>query len=332
MIKKCVGCGIVLQNDDPLLDGYTPSLSNDKCVRCHKISNYGECLDTNRGNKDYTKILDSISDNDLVVYVSSILNLNINYINKFKNVLLVVTKFDILPKSLNEEKLKNNVLRLCDTSKIIDVLFVSSLKNYNIDRLYNLLRKLSFKNIYFVGATNSGKSSLINKLVSDFTEKKALITTSVYPSTTIDTIDININDLHVVDTPGIVESGSITNYVSSSFLKLINPKKEIKPKVYQLKGVGSLLFGEFLRLDYDVDTCNIVIFISQNIKISKISLKNEKLTDFDKRDIIVRSNEDLVIEDLCFIKFTNNAKLRIYLNERVNVYTRNNLIGGSNEF
>ena len=37
--KKCLGCGVVLQNDNILNIGYTPSLENDYCMRCFKVKN-----------------------------------------------------------------------------------------------------------------------------------------------------------------------------------------------------------------------------------------------------------------------------------------------------
>ena len=39
---KCIGCGAILQNMDPTMDGYTPNLDNKLCQRCFKIQHYGE--------------------------------------------------------------------------------------------------------------------------------------------------------------------------------------------------------------------------------------------------------------------------------------------------
>ena len=41
MSKKCVGCGIVLQDEDALKDGYVEDINYDLCRRCFMIKNYG---------------------------------------------------------------------------------------------------------------------------------------------------------------------------------------------------------------------------------------------------------------------------------------------------
>ena len=42
MIKKCLGCGVSLQNTDEDALGYTPNLDNVYCKRCFRLKNYGE--------------------------------------------------------------------------------------------------------------------------------------------------------------------------------------------------------------------------------------------------------------------------------------------------
>ena len=55
-------------------------------------------------------------------------------------------------------------------------------------------KKLDNKNnkVYVVGNTNSGKSTLINKLIDNYsTIDNKKVTTSMYPSTTLDKVEIN---------------------------------------------------------------------------------------------------------------------------------------------
>ena len=40
--RHCKGCGILLQDENILLPGYTTDLDNDVCQRCFRIKNYGE--------------------------------------------------------------------------------------------------------------------------------------------------------------------------------------------------------------------------------------------------------------------------------------------------
>ena len=110
-IKKCSGCGAIFQSSDQLKDGYIEKEKYDTdliCRRCFRLKHYNEYSMTTKDNEDYIKILSSIK-NDLVIYVVDIFNLNhdmdmiFKYVNS--NIILVMTKKDILPKSVQEYKL-----------------------------------------------------------------------------------------------------------------------------------------------------------------------------------------------------------------------------------
>lgn len=67
--------------------------------------------------------------------------------------------------------------------------------------------------------TNSGKSTLINKLIKNYTDKQLEVTTSLYPSTTLNKIEINLDNLKIIDTPGLLNEGSILNNLSLKEIK-----------------------------------------------------------------------------------------------------------------
>ena len=321
MIKKCTGCGITLQTEDINKEGYTENIDNELCLRCFKLKNYGEYKAVTLNNKDYTDILNSIPKDALVVYLTSLLNINLEYINKFNNVILVLTKKDLLPKSVQDYKLINYISNI--TNNYLDIEIISSIKNYNLDSLLNKIKKYnkSNKEIYFVGMTNSGKSTLINKLIKNYTDKQL----EVYPSTTLNKIEINLDNLKIIDTPGLLNEGSILNNLSLKEIKKIAPKKEIKPRSYQLKGKGSLVIEDYIRLDYYTDN-NITIYIANNLNITKMTHNNPKLKECKKITFNLEKDKDIVIEDLCFIKFTKKGKVDIYTKYDINIYERNNLI------
>ena len=55
-----------------------------------------------------------------------------------------------------------------------------------------------------VGVTNVGKSTLINAIIQEITGDKDIITTSRFPGTTLDKIEIPLDDGgHIYDTPGL---------------------------------------------------------------------------------------------------------------------------------
>ena len=107
------------------------------------------------------------------------------------------------------------------------------------------------KDVYIVGTTNVGKSTLINKLLEDNTGLKNVITTSNIPGTTLGMIDIPLGDTQTLyDTPGIVVDSQISHYVKTRDLKYVSPDKEIKAKTFQLNSEQTLFIGNLARVDY----------------------------------------------------------------------------------
>ena len=313
MSKKCLGCGNLLD------DNY----DKDLCERCFRLKYYGEYQVTNKSNIDYFKILDSISENDLVLYITSIFNINLEYLKKFKNVIIVITKKDILPKSIKDLKIINYIKKHYGE---YDIEVISSVKNYNLDNLMDKIKKYNKNKVYLVGNTNSGKSTLLNKMIINYSDNNPSITTSIYPSTTLDVINVNIDNITFIDTPGIIDEGSIINYIDNNTLKVITPKKEIKPRTYQINGKGSLIIENMIRLDYEVEIGSMTIYISNAVNIVRVGFNNNKLHELGKREFNLEKRKDIVITDLCFIKLIWLVKVQIYANSNIKIYERDNLI------
>lgn len=330
--KKCSGCGIILQADNTTVEGYTSSLENDICSRCFKMKNYGQYQAISRTNEDYNAILESINKTkDLVLYVVDLLNLNQdlssirNHLNN--RLIVVLAKRDVLPRSVKEEKLLEKIKEMMPSAE--DVIIVSSQKNYNLDRLMNLVRKhQSSKNVYVVGMTNAGKSSLINKLIHNYSSVEGLLTISPLPSTTVDKIDIKISDtLTIIDTPGLVEAGNISNYLEAKALKKISAKKEIKPKIFQIKTGQSLIIEDYLRIDHlEGEKSSFICYFSNDIKVKRHNSKNAKLKELARRSMDLSYYEDIVIPGLGFIKVVGKAKVEIYVNINIKIFIRPSLI------
>lgn len=336
MTKKCLGCGALFQTEDPKKAGFIEKENFDKaviCKRCFRIKNYGDYEVINKDIKDYEKIFDEISKRrDLILFLCDIFTLDesLNYINKLNGkVILVITKKDLLPKSVKEYKLINYIKNNYNLN-IADIIFVSSNKNYNIDLLYDLVNKRKVSNnVYLVGNTNAGKSTLINALIKSYGKNDSFITTSSLPATTIDLIEVKLNDgLTLVDTPGLVSPNNYLTNLSLKVVKKILPKVEIKPRTYQMKPNQSLLIGDYARIDYLSDEKNsFTIYLSNDIKVDRINintndrLRNLKLTSFN-----LKRNKDIVINGLLFCKITNDAKVNVYVKDSAKVFERDNLI------
>ncbi len=332
--KRCLGCGVILQDENVLQEGYTNSLENDICQRCFRMKNYGEYQMVTKSNEEYLDILREVGKTkDLVLYVTDLLNLEKD-IEKIREIIpnkmiLVLNKKDVLPKSVKETKL----IKYLEDKNVFfeEVIVISANKNLNIDYLLKRIKYYqTSKNVYVVGHTNSGKSSLINKLIKNYSDKTQELTMSPLPSTTLNTIVIEINDyLTLIDTPGLVENGSLLNHVDEKMIKKISPTKEIKPRTYQLRKNQSLIIENLVRIDYvEGDKNSFTLFISNNLKVKRLLnlVNNDELKDLNKVTYNVKYDEDLVISGLGFVKIVNKGVINIYINKDIDTFMRKSLI------
>ncbi len=72
-----------------------------------------------------------------------------------------------------------------------DVVLISAEKGWGIDDLLSSIANIrENEDVYIVGTTRSGKCTLINKLIEASVGERSIITTSRFPGTTLDMIDI----------------------------------------------------------------------------------------------------------------------------------------------
>ena len=332
--KRCSGCGVLLQEENILQEGYTTNIENDLCQRCFRMKNYGEYQVVAKSNEEYIEILKQVGEtNDLVLYITDLLNLDKN-IQEIKNIInnrmiLVLNKKDVLPKSVKEEKLIKYIESM--NNNFEEVIVISTAKNYNIDYLLKRIKHFQItKNVYVVGHTNAGKSSLINRLIKNYSNNTQELTISPLPSTTLNMVRIDINEfLTLIDTPGLVDNESILNHVSEDMVKKISPKKEIKPRTYQIRKNQSIIIEDLLRIDYvEGERNSFTVFVSNDLKVRRLLnlFNNEELKDKNKSTFNIKYDEDIVINGLGFIKIVNKGVIDIYIDKDIDVYTRKSLI------
>lgn len=332
MTKECLGCGSVLQTIAPKEEGFVKSsvLSKaDYCERCFKIKHYGEYSVLDK-KIDTDGIIRNINSDNLasVAILIDALNINDNikkYIKRFKNKkYILITKKDILPKSLKEKKLieyiKNNV---CDTENIM---CISSVKNYNIDNFLNKIKEDNVKRLYIVGFTNSGKSTFINHLLTS-QMKNPTITTSAIPNTTASYITIKLdNKITIVDTPGFIDSNAVYNFIDYNKTIKLYPKKEIRVKTFQIRNGYSIVINDILRID-NLGKCNSFSFyMSDKLRYEKVKLKNEKLKILPSISIETNECTDVLINGLGFIRITKPGEFKIYALDEKMISIRKSMI------
>ena len=331
MNKVCIGCGSKLQTLDKNKEGYINPKVYEKatlCERCFKIKYYGEAYVTDNP-KDKTSLIKMINDSKKsVVYLVDTLTISketLSVIDSLSNkVYLVLTKKDLLPKSVKNSKLKEYISNL---TLIKDVFVISALKNNGVTELYNELIKNNEKSVYVISYTSSGKSTFINKLLT-LNGKSGNITTSSLPNTTLECINIKLNDkLTLIDTPGFVSENSSYNFIDVDIYKKLLPKSVIKPKVYTIKKDFMIILGDILRIENNSnEDVNLVFYFKNEIKLNKMrSIRNELLKDKDKLDVKV-SDKDIILEGLGYIKVVGYANLTMYTLNKKMISVRNKMI------
>jgi len=320
MNKVCFGCGSILQFKNELNPGYIPENKYDDanyCKRCFRLTHYGDITGSEL-EKSTRSILDNINkDNIFKIYIVDLLNINnntMNIFNKIKgNKLLLISKIDLLGKSVNIDRIVNNLKDIYNIKS--DVKYISSVKDSGL----NLVKYLNNNNInkcYLLGPTNSGKSTLINKLTSEYNPKLNKLTISNKRNTTLEFIRINLtDDIILIDSPGFL----INDYGLKSKYKNI-----IKPVTFNMKDNEVLLIDKFyIKFKY---ATSVTIYVSEKIETKKYYRDIEY--DYD---LEISDNTDLCINGFGIINIKNKNNISIYNLNNDLISIRNSIFGGSYE-
>lgn len=299
----CAGCGVKLQTESADKLGYVPEQALTRtpviCQRCFRIKNYNEVSGVTLNQDDFLKLLSHVGSTDaLVVNIVDIFDFEgslISGLSRFVGsnpVVLAVNKIDLLPKVTNYNRIVNWVQRQAKEFglKVVEVVLCSAKKNIGFERVIEAMDEhRNGRDIYVVGATNVGKSTLINRLIRDYSDLDAELTTSHYPGTTLDLVHIPLDDgSHIIDTPGIVYHHRLTELVSRQDLGKLMPDKPIKPLVFQLNERQTLFFGSFVRFDFvQGERQSFTFYVSNALQAHRTKLERaDELYDEHKGELL----------------------------------------------
>lgn len=330
---SCAGCGVRLQTRNAEEAGYIPENAVQRdpviCQRCFRIRHYNEAASVAVDQDDFLKLLGSIgTTNSLVVHIVDLYDFEGSLITGLQRfvgnnpVLLVVNKIDLLPKGMNMNRIRNWVQQQAKMQglRTIDVVLCSAKRNMGFDHVIEALeRHRGDRDVYVVGATNVGKSTLINRLIRDFSDMERELTTSRYPGTTLDAVNIPLEDgKSIIDTPGIVYSSRMTEVVPRSFLGSLLPDKPIKPLVYQLNERQTLFIGSLVRFDFvEGERQSFTLYISNALNVHRTKLERaDDLYDDHKGELLGAPT----LEELASIPEWTRHSLRIKQGEKQDVF------------
>lgn len=361
---KCIGCGITIQTEDPKKEGYAPSssLSNEElvCRRCFRLRNYNELQPVSLTSDDFLNILNGIGNKEgMIVKIVDIFDFNgswISGLHRFvgqKDILLIGNKADLLPQSINPNKVINWMKK--EAAKLglkpVDVLLVSAYKGHGMEEALEAIDTIRRgKDVYVVGCTNTGKSTFINQIIKGQTGISEVITTSHFPGTTLDIVEIPIDDGQAIyDTPGVINAHQIAHHLDEKDLKVITPKKELKTKVFQLNAEQTLYIGGLARFDFiSGERSSFMVYVSNNLQIHRTKLENadalyskhkggmltppseksmETMPELVRHEFSIKNGKtDIVISGLGWITVQNPGVVAVHAPRGVNVILRTSLI------
>lgn len=365
---KCIGCGAELQNTNSSGPGYTPRKEfseNELCKRCFRLINHNESPDAHYTNEDFLNILKQVEKEDcLVIYLLDFFDFigsNIAEVERViqnKDHIIVANKIDLMPKAVKENKLRRWFLNEVKDRDFdpLDVMLISAKKKKNIDQLLNLIDEhRDGRNVYVVGATNTGKSTLINGIISAVTgDNREVITTSYFAGTTLSTIQIPFDDgSYLVDTPGIINEHQITNYLDKDSLDIIVAKDEIRPETYQLNPDQVLFITGLVRMRYiDGPRTSFTLYFSNRVNVHRAKLEREeelvedhlgkdllsppspteleRIESFESQEFtLYEGKQDIVIEGFGWITLNDiedDVTVEIVYPEKTRVHVRDSII------
>ena len=364
---QCIGCGIEIQTENPQEVGYLPNSALQKgiekgdfyCQRCFKLRHYNELQDLEMSEDVFLEKVSQIaSDDAYVIHMIDIFDVEGTLLSGLPRLIgqqdfaVVANKVDLLPKSTKLSRVKHWLHMMVKDVGLFseDILLVAANKAHTLDNLIQFIEdKVRYQNVYIVGVTNVGKSTLINQLIQHFGGKKEIITTSNHPGTTLDLIQIPLTEnTSLIDTPGIIYRSQMAHVIDRSDYQRVMPNKPIKPKVYQLNSGQTLFLGGLARIDYlNGPKMSMTLFVSQDLYIHRTKQEGakafydkhlggllsppskEKMAQFPplkKHVIQLDSAQDLTISGLGWLTVNEKIELEVWIPEGIQLTRRQSII------
>lgn len=364
---QCIGCGAMIQTQDPDQMGFLPQSALEKglekgefyCQRCFRLRNYNELQDLQLSDDVFLEKLNQIAEDDaFVIKVIDIFDVEgsiIHGLNRFigkQPFVVLANKVDLLPKVTNHRRLKHWVRVSMNAHDLYpeEVLLASANKQASLKELIDLIEKvIKTKNVYIVGVTNVGKSTLINQLIAHYGGEKSIVTTSNHPGTTLDLIEIPLTDTHsIIDTPGIIHRSQLAHYLDRNEIKQVLPTKPFKPKTFQLNPQQTIFLGGLARIDFvEGARASFTYYVSNDLYIHRTKLSEaqdlydrhkgqllsppseERLDQFPplvEKRIKLDKNQDLAISGLGWFTVNQPVSLSVWVPEHVHFSVRESII------
>lgn len=252
---KCHGCGVELQSTDPGKIGYIPEnalleRSEPICQRCYRIKHYSDNITPEVVHYSLSDLKIISSECDVTFVVVDLLDIAGTWSKEIEEAVkselfVLLNKFDLIPKHIDAKQIIewfSNEYHI--NSKQIQP--VSSVNNFGIKALTEKINHT--KKCCFTGATNAGKSTLLNKIISK--EDLSESTTSPFSGTTLGRVKRTLKSgTTIIDTPGIEVKHRMMQFIKSEDRHLIFNTERLTRKTYKPDPGRTIFFGGLCRID-----------------------------------------------------------------------------------
>ncbi|KAK7378103.1 hypothetical protein VNO80_03539 [Phaseolus coccineus] len=287
------------------------------CARCHSLRNYGHVKNQTMENLipdfDFNRLISTRLMNPsgsgsatVVVMVVDCVDFdgsfpgiavkslfqaleriqdNSKRAKKLPKLVLVATKVDLLPSQVSPTRLDRwvrNRARSGGAPKLNGVYLVSSRKDIGVRNLLSFVKDLAGPrgNVWVIGAQNAGKSTLINAFAKKQGAKVTKLTEAPIPGTTLGILRIAgvlPAKTKMFDTPGLLHPYLMSMRLNRDEQKVIEIRKELRPRSYRIKVGQAIHIGGLTRLDLvgaSVETIYVTVWASSNVSLHMGKIEN----------------------------------------------------------
>lgn len=281
---KCLGCGTILQKQNPNERGYVENDNNAYCKACFQLKNYGIAT-----QHFHPEDLPELKTKSLILMVSSVMHLDMLFtyrVDRYypdSKYVYIINQMDLLPKSTNLEHLLESIERKARSLKIPykDIIFMSALNSYDLSQLKTYILENKQKNIYLLGVQNSGKTTIFKALTNNTTAlniKKAALTQEALKE--------ELEGKTIWDMPGLYQEGYLHQIMEYEQYKNLLPDKTIKPTIYQMVQNNAVLIEGLASVGLlKGDQKTFVFYLNEKVKFHR--------TNLSKIDNLLERKEEL---------------------------------------